>query len=419
MNQFLVGLVLLILFQITLPLGWGQPVVLNPKFKIQKIFEGEFSPSTMAFLGEDDILVLDRDNGKVFRVSHGIESGPLLDVKVATQGYRGLLGVAISDDKDGITVFLYFTEAATKDGDDSTQHPVDPLGNKLYKYHLVDKKLIHPKLLLSLPAMPGPKDTGGVLKIGPDNNLYLTVGHLDGSFRDRRYETKTQNYQNSTIVDGRAGILIVSQDGKPVGKGILGSSFPLNLYYAYGIRNSFGIDWDPVTGYLWDSENGPHFGDEINLVKPGFNSGWATVQGFWKPLNETIGPVMLHPNNLVTFDGRGKYYPPKFVWLQPAAPSAIKFVNSTQYGPEYENDLFVGDANNGNIYDFKLDNTRKNLLLDGALADKIANDTSELNDLVFAKGFGKIADIKLGPDGLLYVLATQSHKSIIYRVSIN
>ena len=90
-----------------------------------------------------------------------------------------------------------------------------------YRYQLVDNKLIAPlKLLLSLPATPGPKDTGGVLKIGPDDNLYLTVGHLDGSFRDSKYETKTQNYPNSSKVDGRAGILVTSQDGKPVGKGI-------------------------------------------------------------------------------------------------------------------------------------------------------------------------------------------------------
>ena len=115
--------------------------------------------------------------------------------------------------------------------------------------------------------MPGPKDSGGVVKIGPDGNVYLTIGHLQGSFGDKQYETKAKNYQNSTIIDGRAGILVVSQDGKPVGKGILGSSFPLILYYAYGIRNSFGMDWDPVTRYLWDSENGPSFGDELNLVR--------------------------------------------------------------------------------------------------------------------------------------------------------
>ena len=50
-------------------------------------------------------------------------------------------------------------------------------------------------------------------------------------------------------------------------------------YYAYGIRNSFGMDFDPVTGNLWDTENGPSYGDEINLVEPGFNSGWQVVQG--------------------------------------------------------------------------------------------------------------------------------------------
>ena len=78
----------------------------------------------------------------------------------------------------------------------------------------------------------------------------------------------------------------MTQDGEPVvdstiGEYILDNSYPLNLYYAYGIRNSFGIDFDPVTSYLWDTENGPGYGDEINLVEPGFNSGWDQVMGVW------------------------------------------------------------------------------------------------------------------------------------------
>ena len=56
----------------------------------------------------------------------------------------------------------------------------------------------------------------------------------------------------------------------------------MNLYYAYGLRNSFGMDFDPLTGNLWDTENGPEYGDEINLVEPGFNSGWNKVQGVWE-----------------------------------------------------------------------------------------------------------------------------------------
>jgi glucose/arabinose dehydrogenase len=371
----------------------------------------------MAFLGPDDILVLDRDEGKVFRVTHGIQSDPLLDVNVATNGYRGLLGVADSVNQNNTYVFLYYTQSASQDSSDKFQHPVNPLGNRLYRYELVNNKLINPKLLLDLPVLPGPKDNGGVIKIGPDKNIYLIIGDLQGSFRNNQYETMTQNYQNSTKVDGRAGILRITQDGKPVGLGILGQSLPLNLYYAYGIRNSFGMDWDPTSGYLWDSENGPSFGDEINLVKPGFNSGWAIVQGFWKPLNQSIGPIDLHPDNLVNFGGHGNYNAPKFVWLNQVAPSAVKFINSTHYGSEFKADLLVGDANYGDIYYFKLDKSRQNLLLEGNLTDRIANNANELNNAIFAGGFGKVTDIEIGPDGLLYILSGQKEVTSIYRIS--
>jgi hypothetical protein len=84
------------------------------------------------------------------------------------------------------------------------------------------------------------------------------------------------------------GVLHVTKDGKPVdNNGTLGDDGPLNYDYAYGIRNSFGLDFDPVTGKLWDTENGPHFGDEINTVEPGFNSGWAKIQGIRPVLNYT------------------------------------------------------------------------------------------------------------------------------------
>ena len=110
---------------------------------------------------------------------------------------------------------------------------------------------------------------------------------------------------------------------------------------------------------------------------------------------------------------------PEFAWLNPAAPSAIKFLNTDKYGSEYKNDLLVGDANNGNIYDFELDDQRKNLELSGKLSDKIANNNGELNDLVFASGFGKVTDMEIGPDGFLYILSTQNDLTNIYRISPN
>ena len=396
----------------------SEPTTLNPDFTIQRVIVGDFEPSSMTFLGPDDLLVLDRDEGKVYRIENGIESGPLLDVNVATDGYRGLLGAAASIDNSGSTeLFLYFTEARSDDGDDSGKNSIEPLGNRLYRYDLVDNKLINPKLLLDLPALPGPRHAGGVVAVGPDNNIYLTIGDLDGTFRYKQYETKSQNYQDGSTPDGRSGILVVDQNGKPVANQTLGNSFPLNLYYAFGIRNSFGIDWDPLTGYLWDSENGPDFGDELNLVLPGFNSGWAAIQGYWKPNTEKKGPVNLELNDFETFGGHGTYRPPDFVWLNPVAPSAIKFLDSEKYGSEYKNDLLVGDANYGNIYYFKLDDQRMNLELSGKLSDKIANNTEEMNDIIFAKGFGKVADIEIDPEGFLHVLSTQKHVASIYRIS--
>ena len=111
--------------------------------------------------------------------------------------------------------------------------------------------------------------------VGPDNNVYVTIGDvgIDG------HDTKAQHVQNGLDAGGTSGILRISKDGSAILPGVLGNKFPLNLYYSYGIWNSFGIDFGPVTGNLWDTENGLIFGDEINLVKPGFNSGYAKIDG--------------------------------------------------------------------------------------------------------------------------------------------
>jgi glucose/arabinose dehydrogenase len=272
---------------------------------------------------------------------------------------------------------------------------------------LAGNKLVNPKLLLSIPD----KTTnivqeihhGGEVIIGPDSAVYVGIGDIDGhEYPDSR--TKAQNYKNGTEPDGRAGILRVDQDGNPVGKGILGDTYPLNLYYAYGIRNSFGMDFDPVTGNLWNTENGPDYGDEINLVEPGFNSGAGILEGL------STEPDKI--KNLADFDGQGKYSDPEFEWIVPVAPTAIKFFNSDKFGEEYKNDMFIADINNGNIYHFDLNKDRTELLLGGKLKDKVANESDDLSDIIFAKGFNGIADLQVGSDGYLYVLSN----GIIYRI---
>jgi glucose/arabinose dehydrogenase len=372
----------------------------------------------MAFIGPDDILALDRNEGKVYRITNSvITPNPILDVNIATVGYRGMLGIdMLKSEKVPQYVFLYYTESANSDGEDESGNGVEPLGNRLYRYQLESGKLVNPKLLLDLPVNPGPRHTGGELAIGPDNNLYLTIGDLDGTF-NVNFETMSQNYQNTTLIDGRSGILRVTLDGKPLGDGILGAKFPLNLYFAYGIRNSFGLDWDPVTGKLWDTENGPHYGDEINLVDAGFNSGWFKVQGIWTPNMDEMGKLFIDINKLVSFNGKGKYSEPEFIWIPPVAPTALKFFNSDKLGSQYKNDLFVADANTGSLYRFDLNENRTELELEKPLEDKIANTIGEMKDAIFANGFGRITDLEIGPDGYMYVLSSEDDGAILYKIS--
>ena len=289
--------------------GTTHPVVFDSLLKVEVVADDLDTPTTMAFLAPNDFLILEKDKGTVQRVINGQTlDKPLLDVNVANSVERGMCGIAVSTIGSKTYVYLYFTEIEGKDGSDRAGKA--PIGNRLYKYELVDNKLVNPILLLDLPAIPGPRHNGGAIEIGPDNNIYVPVGDIDGSFKVDFEATKTQNFENGIDADGRSGILKIKQDGEPVGEGILGESMPLRLYYAYGIRNSFGLDFDPITGSLWDTENGPHEGDEINLVYPGFNSGWHEIYGF----STTLGKF--NKNDFVSFDGKGKYDEPKIAWSE-------------------------------------------------------------------------------------------------------
>ncbi len=432
MDRYVRSLLLVLALVVTILIGiyhfntvFAQPVVKDTNLKVAVFAQGLKSPTSMAFLGPKDILVVEKDDGTVKRIVNGtILPRPLLQVPVATESERGMLGIDVAKHKNGPTyVFLYYTKSGGgKTGDDATDG-IQPSSNVLYRYELLNDQLINPKLLLSLPATPGPNHDGGKVLIGPDSNVYVVIGDL------RFHRTLAQNVVNGPPVDNTSGILRVTQDGKVVPNSPLGDASSLNLYYAYGIRNSFGMGFDPVSGKLWDTENGPNYGDEINLVEPGFNSGWAQIQGIWTPTgkigSEDAGSINHNPsNNLVDFGGKGKYRDPAFIWFETVAPTALKFFNSTKLGKQYQNDMFVGDNNNGNLYDFKLNQSRTGLSLnDGKLVNNISYTPKDSEPLVFASGFndggsgigGGITDLKVGPDdGYLYIL---THSGTIYRIS--
>lgn len=417
---------------------FAEPKISSAGFTIDQLFIGNFGSSSMAFLNENNLLVLDRDNGRVYLINvkdSTILEEPVLDVDVSTNGFRGLLGIAVDNRIYGSLthpyVYLYYTQSQISEdrSDENKNNSIEPAGNRIYRYEFINNKLINPKLILDLPSFPGPHNSGGVIEIGPDNNLYILLGDLTSAF-NKKYKNQAINDLDGNLPDGRGGILRINLDGDSSNNndndiytapdnGIIGNDYPQNLYYAYGIRNGFGIDWDPVTGNLWDTENGPWYGDEINLVLPGFNSGWSKVQGIWKPNGDKMGKMLLEPSSSVLVDFNGKWYysPPEFIWKKSVGPSAIKLLKSNLYGSEYENDLFVGDVNLGNLYHFELNGDRTSLEIQGKiLKDKIADSHDEIDDsIIFGKNFEKITDIEISPDGFMYILSIQKN-SYLYKL---
>lgn len=358
---------------------------------VDLVAEGLKYPTSMRFLDDGSILVLQKNDGQVRHVLDGkLLEEPVLQVDVDGEGERGLLGIATWDDGNGTSVFLYLTEM-----DDGK------LRNRVYSYGWDGRTLVNKTLILDLPGEPGPFHNGGKIAIGFDGYLYAVIGDVNagGGMLD--------NQNTGMPPDDKSVVLRVDRNtGMPAKDnpfyGYSGDMEKLQRYYAYGIRNSFGMDFDPVTGKLWITENGPAEYDEINIVEPGFNSGWHKVMGPISRTDVTAG-------DLVSFNGSA-YRDPVFSWQAPIGVTDIEFFDSSNFGKEYENNIFVGDINNGNLYFFKVNQERDGLELESSgLSDLVAdpvggNILGEASPAIIGERFGRITDIETGPDGNLYVL---------------
>ncbi len=343
----------------------------------------------MAFIGSGDLLILQKGDGRVRRVINGVlQPGEALDVSVDSASETGLLGVALHPNfASNPFVYLYYTQSSSASDTNGS-----PLENRVVRYTWNGNQLINPTLIISLPVTPGPNHNGGAMTFGPDGKLYIVIGDLS---RDGQL----QNFPAGPAPDDSGVILRLNDDGTiPGDNPFFTQGGNLAKYYAYGVRNSFGLAFDPLTAELWDTENGPDRYDEINLVLPGFNSGWERIMG-------PVGRDAEGAGDLVQFPG-SHYADPKFSWFNPVGLTAIVFMKSPLLGVGYQNDVLAGDINNGNLYHFKVNPTRD--LFDFTslgLADRVADSSGELQEIILGTGFAGITDIKVGPDGLLYILS--------------
>ena len=353
-----------------------EPIISDDNLIVKKFSTGLEYPTTMCFIG-DDMLVLEKNTGKVIRIKdNGVHyNEPVLDVAVDAHWESGLLGITCISNH----VFLYFSESES--GSDTTKLHDQPMKNRVYRYDWNGEKLINPILIKELPGNldGGHRHNGGAMT-NQNNQIYFVIGDLG-------QRATFQNIPNKTIYETSSIFKIDTESSNSV------------ELFAMGIRNSFGLSVDPETGYLWDTENSAHHYDEINLVKSGFNSGWMHVMGPVDRDNPDINSIQTVPPPFENFI----YSDPEFSFERPVAVTAIEFPDGDSF-EKYSDWLFVGDYNNGRIYKFQLNSERTGFIFSNPeLSDLVLDDNDEIDEILFAEGFQTISDIEFHDDAMYVV----------------
>jgi glucose/arabinose dehydrogenase len=448
------------------------PSVVDPALGVRTVVSGLNQPTTAAFLPSGDLLVLEKATGKMQQVTGGAITNTVLDLAVNSGSERGLLGVALHPGfaANGF-VYLYWTESTTG-ADTTVLSEVPVLGNRVDRFLWDGSTLTFDRNIIRLRALQADANqpergnhNGGVLRFGPDERLYVIVGDVG---RRGQLQNLVNGPFGPGIPDDQFGgpapddahltgaILRLNPNGTtPTDNPLFGAGAAIGgevganiqRLYAYGIRNSFGMAFDPHSGDLWEQENGDDSFDEINLVEPGMNSGWVQIMGpperiaQYKAIETDptapqpnapngyfgLQQVRWSPTNIATtaadalarlFAPSGSHYSsPEFSWRFSVAPSALGFLDGNALGGSYQNDMFVGAARDtlegGQLFHFELTgrrNRRINFEEDPRLADRVADnafkfDITESESLLFGRGFGIATDIQTGPNGNLYVVS--------------
>jgi glucose/arabinose dehydrogenase len=437
----------------------------------------------------------------------------VLDLGVNFASERGLLGIALHPNfPSNPGVYLYWTCRSTAlpvdpffpdetrcldanmfapDTDEILQVPL--LGNRVDRFVWNGSSLTFDHNLIMLrafqndgaPVPPNQGDEaqpprgnhdGGPMRFGPDGKLYIQFG--DNGRRGQLQNLPcgpTADCPGPLQPDDQFGgpepddahltgvILRLNPDGTAptdnpffaAGAAMSNQEVGRNIQkiFAYGLRNGFGMDFDPISGDLWEQENGDDSMSELNRVEPGFNSGWVQIMGpperieqykaiETSPENDPclgtpyFGLQQLRWSPVLIADSAGEalsrlfvlpgshYSAPEFTWKFEVSPGGIGFVRGRGLGPQYEGDLFMGGARpfleGGHLFHFNLAGNRRKIGVDDPrLEDRVADnlckfDITESESLLIGRNFGTVTDIVTGPNGNLFVVSID--KSSVFEI---
>jgi aldose sugar dehydrogenase len=332
------------------------------EFRVVTVVEGLAHPWGMAFLPTGDILVTERP-GRLRVVRNGVlVPEPVGGVpNVRAQGQGGLLDVALHPDfASNRFVYLSFSKPGADGGTTA-----------VVRGRWEGDRLADVEEIFEARAWGGSgAHFGSRLAFDAQGYLYVTVGDR-GDQPGRGQAHRSQNLRD------HAGTTIrLHDDGRvPQDNPFVGRQDALPEIYTYGNRNAQGMAVHPRTGQVWQNEHGPRGGDEINRILPGRNYGWPLVTG---GINYDRSPI----TDRREMDG---VEPPVLEWTPSIAPSGMAFYDGDRF-PGWRGHAFVG-----------------------ALAGQHLRRVEREDDRTVAQeslleGIGRIRDVRVGPDGYLYLL---------------
>jgi glucose/arabinose dehydrogenase len=332
--------------------------------RVEVVARGLETPWGLAFLPDGRLLVTERP-GRLRIVDHGKLSDPVVGLpKVEQVQDGGLMDVEVHPKyAENGWIYLSYAEpgpnntSLTERADNNTGMTAIIRGKIDATNHWVDQQSIFhaaPEFYTTTHIHYGSR-----FVFDKQDHLFFSLGEHGAP----------ENAQDLSKPTGK--IHRVNDDGSiPKDNPFVNRPGAVPSIWSYGHRNPQGLAFDPVTGELWETEHGPNGGDELNIIKPGHNYGWAVVSNGRQPG--------------VTDTSRAGMDSPIVFWTPSIAPAGIAFDTGDRY-PKWKNQLFV-------------------TALGGQVLRRIVIDHDRVThqEVVF-DNLGRVRDIIMGPDGLFYV----------------
>jgi glucose/arabinose dehydrogenase len=337
-----------------------------------RVLKGLSHPWSLAFMPDGNALVTERPGRLRIVRNFVLDPQPISGIPpVYTQNLGGLMDIALHPRfAETRLVYLSFTKPMGERG-----HTSALIRGRLEGMALVDVK----ELFVADAVGKGPA-AGNGMTFGPDGLLYMAVGGANDEIA-----------QNLNSHFGK--IIRLRDDGTaPPDNPFVGKPNHKSEIYSYGHRNMLGLTVHPVTKEVWENENGPLGGDEVNILKKGANYGWPLVSYGRQYSGARV-------SNEVTHAGLED---PILIWNPSIAISGMTFYTGDRF-PKWKNNLFVGGLQFGRIPGT------------GQMHRIVFNENWEelRREAFFIDLRQRIRNVRQGPDGLLYVLTDEDDGAIL------